>query len=96
MFVKVCGITSEEDALLAVAVGADAVGFIFAPSQRQVSATRVADIIKRLPREVLIGAVIRGKELIVAVGNTHIEARDRVIVFVRPRYVSEAERFFRK
>lgn len=59
MFVKICGITSEEDALLAVAMGADAVGFIFAPSRRQVSATLVRDITKRLPPEILTVGVFR-------------------------------------
>ncbi len=51
MFIKICGTTSEDDALLAVAMGANAIGFIFAPSPRQVSPQRVADIVKRLPRE---------------------------------------------
>jgi phosphoribosylanthranilate isomerase len=51
VLIKICGTTSEDDALLAVAMGANAVGFIFAPSPRQVSAQRVADIVKRLPRE---------------------------------------------
>ena len=61
MFVKICGITSEEDALLSVAVGADALGFVFAPSPRQVSAVRVADIVKRLPPEVLTVGVFRNE-----------------------------------
>lgn len=51
MFIKICGTTSEDDALLAVAMGANAIGFIFAPSPRQISPQRVADIVKRLPRE---------------------------------------------
>ena len=60
MFVKICGTTSEEDALLAVALGADAVGFIFAPSPRQVTPTTAADIVKRLPPEIVTVGVFRG------------------------------------
>lgn len=59
-FVKICGVTSEEDALLAVALGADAVGFIFAPSPRQIAPQVAADIVKRLPRdEVMTVGVFR-------------------------------------
>ena len=54
MIIKICGTTSEDDALLAVAMGANAIGFIFAPSPRQISPQRVADIVKRLPREDLL------------------------------------------
>lgn len=59
MFVKICGITSEEDALLAVAMGADAVGFVFAPSPRQISPIQARDIARRLPPEVLTVGVFR-------------------------------------
>ena len=56
---KVCGTTSEEDGLLAVAMGADAVGFIFAPSPRQIAPGLAGDIAKRLPPEVLTVGVFR-------------------------------------
>jgi len=59
VFVKICGTTSEEDALLAVAMGADAVGFVFAPSPRQITPTRAGDIAKRLPPEVITVGVFR-------------------------------------
>jgi phosphoribosylanthranilate isomerase len=59
VFVKICGTTSEEDALLAVAMGADAVGFIFAPSPRQIHPELARDIAKRLPPEVLTVGVFR-------------------------------------
>lgn len=59
LFVKICGITSEADALLAVGMGATAVGFIFAPSPRQMAPTVVADIVKRLPHETLTVGVFR-------------------------------------
>ena len=59
VFVKICGITTEADALLAVAMGADALGFIFAPSPRQVQPPLVADIIKRVPPEIMTFGVFR-------------------------------------
>jgi phosphoribosylanthranilate isomerase len=59
MFVKICGTTNEEDALLAVAMGADAVGFVFAPSPRQIAPGVARDIAKRLPPEVLTVGVFR-------------------------------------
>ncbi len=59
MFVKICGITNEEDALAAVALGADAVGFVLAPSPRQVPVGTVRDIVKRLPPEVVTVGVFR-------------------------------------
>jgi phosphoribosylanthranilate isomerase len=59
VFVKICGITSEDDGLLAVALGADALGFVFAPSTRQVAVDRARDIVRRLPPEVLTVGVFR-------------------------------------
>ena len=73
MFVKICGITSEEDALLAVAMGADAVGFVFAPSTRQVAPSIARDIVKRLPPEILTVGVFRD------------EAPQRVVEIVHTR-----------
>ncbi|HEV3328337.1 MAG TPA: phosphoribosylanthranilate isomerase, partial [Acidimicrobiales bacterium] len=58
-FVKICGVTTEEDALLAVGLGASAVGFILAPSPRQLAASRVADIVKRLPADTVSIGVFR-------------------------------------
>jgi len=59
VFVKICGITNEDDALLATALGADALGFVFAPSRRQVKPDIVRDIVKRLPREITTVGVFK-------------------------------------
>lgn len=59
MFVKICGTTNEQDALLAVAMGADALGFVFAASPRQMRPQDVADILKRLPPEILTVGVFK-------------------------------------
>jgi phosphoribosylanthranilate isomerase len=52
IWIKICGNTSLQDALLAVEAGADAVGFIFAPSPRQVSAMQAAAIARKLPASI--------------------------------------------
>jgi len=50
MWIKICGITTLEDAETAIAAGADAVGFVFAPSPRRVRADAVRRIVERLPQ----------------------------------------------
>ena len=52
MWIKICGNTNLEDARLAVELGADALGFVFAASPRQVTADQVAGITKHLPTHV--------------------------------------------
>jgi phosphoribosylanthranilate isomerase len=49
IWIKICGNTSFEDAHLAVEAGADAVGFVFAASPRQITAGEAAAIVRRLP-----------------------------------------------
>ncbi|HAQ23842.1 MAG TPA: N-(5'-phosphoribosyl)anthranilate isomerase, partial [Acidimicrobiaceae bacterium] len=59
MFIKICGITNVEDALLATALGADAVGFVMSSSRRQVSERVVRDIVSQLPADVMTVGVFR-------------------------------------
>ena len=52
MWIKICANTSLDDARLAAELGADAVGFVFASSKRQVTAAQVATIMPHLPQAV--------------------------------------------
>ena len=49
LWIKICANTSLEDAQLAAEAGADAVGFVFAPSPRRVTAEQVAQLCRNLP-----------------------------------------------
>ena len=52
MWVKICGTTNLDDAEMAVEAGADALGFVFAPSPRRVTPAQVARIVPQLPEGV--------------------------------------------
>lgn len=47
--VKICGLTRPEDVALAAELGADALGFIFAPSKRQLSIPQAQALTRAVP-----------------------------------------------
>jgi phosphoribosylanthranilate isomerase len=49
LWIKICGNTSLADAQIAAEAGADAVGFVLAPSPRRVTPEQVATIVPHLP-----------------------------------------------
>lgn len=51
MWVKICGIQTMKTAVAAVEAGADAIGFVFAPSRRQITPDRAQSLIMGLPPE---------------------------------------------
>ncbi|MGD0799187.1 MAG: phosphoribosylanthranilate isomerase [Acidobacteriaceae bacterium] len=51
-WLKICCNTTLEDALLAASLGADALGFVFAPSKRQLTPAQAAAITPHLPTHI--------------------------------------------
>ena len=52
IWVKICGLTTRDAVEAAVAAGADAVGFVFAPSKRQVTAQQATQLAQGVPRRI--------------------------------------------
>lgn len=59
MFVKICGLTTEQGMKAAVAAGTDAIGLVFARSPRQVDARRAEALLQWVPDGVARVAVFR-------------------------------------
>lgn len=72
LFIKISGVTSEEDALFAIGLGASAVGFEFGPTPRRISVDAAHDIVRRLPNGALSVGVFRNEmpQRIVEITNT--------------------------
>ncbi|HEX6880540.1 MAG TPA: phosphoribosylanthranilate isomerase [Terriglobales bacterium] len=79
MWVKICGTTNLSDALLAVGAGADAVGFVFGPSKRQVTTEQAGKITRELPARIeKIGVLVnespeRIEEIVQTAGLTGVQ-----------------------
>ena len=78
--VKICGITNLDDALAAVAAGADALGYNFyKPSPRYITPQRAREIIEQLPDALLTVGVFVNEESPDAVRNIAKEAGIRAL-----------------
>ena len=50
--VKICGLSTKEAVETAVSAGADYIGFVFAPSKRQVTLDQAAELAKIIPADI--------------------------------------------
>ena len=59
MWIKICGLTTRAAIDAAIAANADAIGFVFAPSKRQVTAEQAAQLTQGVPSGVTRVAVMQ-------------------------------------
>lgn len=72
MYVKICGLQTAETVIAAVASGANAVGFVFAPgSPRTISAMQVAKLVRNVPRSIETVGVFRNQPIDEVVKTAH-------------------------
>jgi phosphoribosylanthranilate isomerase len=85
MFVKICGLRGPEAVEAAVAAGADALGFVFAASPREVTPEQAKALCAAVPPNVTRVAVMR---------HPHKEHWERVLEIFEPNWLqSDAEDF---
>jgi phosphoribosylanthranilate isomerase len=72
LFIKISGVTTEEDALFSIGLGASAISFDFFPSKWQMTPTHAHDIVRRLPSGAIAVGVFRNElpERVVEIANT--------------------------
>lgn len=96
MFIKICANTNLADAQLAAELGADAVGFVFAPSRRRMIASQVAAITPHLPDSVLtvgVFAATDAEEIIHAVREAGLQAA-QVHSELNPELIAQLDEAF--
>jgi phosphoribosylanthranilate isomerase len=59
LWIKICGLTTADAVESAVRAQVDAIGFVFAPSKRQVSAQRAAELSRDVPQSIARVAVMQ-------------------------------------
>lgn len=78
VYIKICGLTTSEQVAAAIEAGADGIGFVFAPSPRQVNVDRALELLEPVRDRVESVAVMRHPD-----AN---EARSTVLEF-KPTYL---------
>lgn len=58
MFVKICGLTDSQAIDAAVEAGADALGFVFAQSPREIEPARAVELCRSVPKQMIRVAVM--------------------------------------
>lgn len=70
---------------------AEVLEFIVKPNSPATKA-KVKDL--NFPSEAIIGGIVRGDKVFIAVGNTEINAYDRVVVFAMPNTIAKIGKYF--
>ena len=71
---------------------AEVLEYIVAPGSK-ITAAPLKDL--NFPDDAVVGGIVRGNESMIAVGDTKIEAYDRVAVFALPNAVKDVDRMFK-